>query len=244
MTTSLCWMPRPSLWPIGGEHPGEHPLQLLVAYRGDEEPEDVQIKRALLNKSRMVELMERKSNSNVLGFLPDHYKSLFFGLLGPSPKFPRRDDLIVMALQADASGMLMGNAVMLPPPHSVLAKVLTTFLADLVRVRNYSSNMLATETAASKAQRSEPITEEDMRKPWTNEDLRSLGEYASCPKCDGGFTRWHRKAATEAEYRQLKKQYNKDMKDYERRIEKGKKVMTPMTKQVSLMVACCSYQVG
>ena len=59
--------------------------------------------------------------------------------------------------------------------------------------------MLANETAVSKVQRSDPITEEDMREMWANADLRSLVEYASCPNCDGGFTRWHRKAATEVE---------------------------------------------
>ena len=87
----------------GGEHLGEHPLQQLVSYRGDEEPEDVQIERALL-KSRMVELLKRKSNSSYLGFPPEHYKSLIIGLLGPSPEFPRRDELIAMALQVDPPG--------------------------------------------------------------------------------------------------------------------------------------------
>ena len=82
---------------------GEHPLQQLVAYHGDEEPEDVQIKRALL-KSRMAELLKRKSNSSVLGFSPDHYKSLIIGLMGPSPEFPCCDELIAMALQADPVG--------------------------------------------------------------------------------------------------------------------------------------------
>ena len=264
----------------GGEHPGEHPLELLVAYRGDEEPEDVQIQRALL-KSRMIRLMKRKSNANFLGFPADHYKSLLFGLLGPSPKFLRRDELIAMALQADPSGVMMENmtnvlpaklskrdslkyamaellvdiffvvqdviissAVTLPPPHSALAKGLSNFLVNLVRVRNYSSHMLANETTASKAQRSEPITEKEMREPWTNDDLKSLGEYATCPKCDGGFTRWHRKASSEMENRRLKKQYNKDMKEYERRIKKGEKVTRPVLKQLPLMVSCCSYQVG
>ena len=250
----------------GGEHPGEHPLELLVAYRGDEEPEDVQIQRVLL-KSRMIELMKRKSNANFLGFPADHYKSLLFGLLGPSPEFLCRDELIAMALQADPSGVLMGNmrkalptklskrdsyknamaellvdiffviqdvitspTVTLLPPHLALAKGLSTFLADLVRVRNYSSHMLANETAVSKAQRSKPITEEETRETWTNEDLRSLGEYASCPKCGGGFTRWHRKAASEAENRRLKKQHNKELKDYEPRIEKSEKATRPVLK--------------
>ena len=209
----------------GGQHLGEHSLQQLVAYRGDEEPEDVQVKRALL-KSRMIKLMKRNSNANFLGFPAEHYKSLLFGLLGPSPEFLCRDELIAMALQADPSGVLMGNmrkalptklskrdsyknamaellvdiffviqdvitspTVTLLPPHLALAKGLSTFLADLVRVRKFSSHMLANETAVSKVQRSEPITEEEMRETWTNKDLRSLGEYSSYPKCGGGFTR-------------------------------------------------------
>ena len=91
-----------------GEHLGEHPFQQLVAYRGNEEPEDLQIKHALL-KSRMTELLKRKANANALEFQLNHYKSLMIGLVGPSPEFLCRDELITMALQADPSRELMKN---------------------------------------------------------------------------------------------------------------------------------------
>lgn len=101
--------------------------------------------------------------------------------------------------------------------------------------------MLANEMATSKEQWSKPITEEELREPWTNEELRGLGEYASRPKCDDEITRWLRKAATEAENCQLKnQQHNKDTKDYNHRIEKGEKkkgLKRPVMKQASLMVA-------
>ena len=75
---------------------GHHQLREFISYHGDENP-DVHICQALL-KSRMVEQMKRKANSQILGFQPDHFKTLIESLNGISPKYERRNQLVAMAL--------------------------------------------------------------------------------------------------------------------------------------------------
>jgi hypothetical protein len=93
--------------------------------------------------------------------------------------------------------------------------------------------------------KSEPVTEAEMRIPWTDADVRSLGEYRPCPNCGNEFTRWHRKAAIISANKKTKKLHDKEMVEYNAKLARREKCdRPPVVKQASLEMACCSYQVG
>ena len=85
-----------------------------------------------------------------------------------------------------------------------------------------------------------------MRVPWTEKDAKGLGEYRPCASCGGSFTRWHRKATTEAGNKKAKRLHKKEMVEYKRLLSEGKKKPNKpaVLQQASLMKACCGFQVG
>jgi hypothetical protein len=105
-------------------------LRDLISYHGDENP-GVHVRQALL-KSRMVEQMKRKANSHILGFQPDHFKTLIDSLNGIPPKCERRDQLAAMAMQA--GGVDLMNKILGALPKTFTRKTkkpeLAAFLVD------------------------------------------------------------------------------------------------------------------
>ena len=91
---------------VGGG--GNGTLRQILTYRGDENPNDVEVKKALL-QSKMLEQLKKNSNAKVLGFTPQHLKFLIESLSGDPPKYDRRSELVAMSLQADQSGQLMSR---------------------------------------------------------------------------------------------------------------------------------------
>ena len=76
--------------------------------------------------------MKRKANSQILGFQPDHFKSLIESLNGIPPKYERRDQLAAMALQA--GGVELMNTLLDALPKTFTRKTkkpeLAAFLVD------------------------------------------------------------------------------------------------------------------
>jgi hypothetical protein len=91
----------------------------------------------------------------------------------------------------------------------------------------------------------EPITEAEMRIPWTDATVRSLGEYWPYPNRDNIFTRWHGKAVIITNNKKVKKLHDGMLGEYNEKLDRGEKFnRPPVVKRASLKMACCFYQTG
>ena len=86
--------------------------------------------------------------------------------------------------------------------------------------------------------------EEELREPWTDRDLKSLGVYSTCAKCGHSFTRWLGKKKIEAENKKDEKAYLRLKKRYQEKLRRGEKANPPKLNQQPLQMQCCCIQVG
>jgi hypothetical protein len=165
-------------------------LRGILAYSGDEEPEDLDIQMAVL-KTAMVARLAKNCSSNDLTFTPEQLTGFIISLNN------HRNDLLKMAQEADVTGSIQQqlvnalplslskktrkkaqvseilvelffvvNEIMnspsieMPGRHSPFYKTLEAFITSLVRVRNYCNHELNNKEVKKRALKSMPITGE------------------------------------------------------------------------------------
>ena len=97
-------------------------------------------------------------------------------------------------------------------------------------------------SASSFVSSSSFAAELELRVPWTNADIKSLGVYSECAGCGHSNTRWHRKREIETANKKDKKNFRKATKAYDEKIARGEKANPPKRNQQSLQVVCCCFQ--
>jgi hypothetical protein len=75
------------------------------------------------------------------------------------------------------------------------------------------------------------LTEEEMRAPCKNQDVKSLEVYSLCPKCGHGNTCYHRKPQIKMDTKVHVRKFQMDMKAHKAKISKGEKSAPPKRNQ-------------
>ena len=83
-----------------------------------------------------------------------------------------------------------------------------------------------------------------MRKPWTKEDIKSLGVYSECAKCGHFKTHYHRKRMIESDNKKSDRTFKAAMKVHDEKIARGEKSVAPKRAIQSLQVACACGVIG